>query len=359
MNSAMKIAIIGTSNSIGPRGYVPALSQHPAVSRVGNFSLGHSTSIALAYTAHRINFTEWDFCVLDFSVNEEASTKKPEDLFRIESCLNYLLDQMAESGCLPVVLIMPTERGRGKILQVHEFYLRYATSKGLPLFDGFSFLRDLEVTNSALDASEYFRDPDHLAPWASSLLGYHLADRLSRIDMKQHTISFPSLNSAQYSYLPMSEVAPEQTFVERHTSLTSARFLHLSKNQKVVLEGIRPGKVVGIGININQTNALLRFQSSARDSNAFYSERYFNTDPGKFTFVIRVIPEISVLDKTLSLEVLEFPKPELAKHYMDHPAQAEVHGIAIEHEAVTMRSYEVSPAIMPLQTEIPAENLKR
>lgn len=355
----MKIAIIGTSNSIGPRGYVPALSQHPAVSGVGNFSLGHSTSIALAYTAHRINFAEWNFCILDFSVNEEASVKKPDDLVRIENCLNYLLDQMAGSGCLPVVLIMPTERGRGKTLPVHEFYINYASSKGLPVFDGFSFLRDLETANDELDASDYFRDPDHLAPWASSILGRHLADRLSRIDMKQHIIGHPSLSSVQYSYLLMAEVAPRHNFTERRTSLTSARFLHLRKNQKIVLEGIRPGRAVGIGININQTNALLHFQASNKSSNAFYSERYFNTDPEKFTFVIRVIPELPVVDNSISLEVLEFPKPELAKHYTDHPAQAEVHGIAIEHEAVTMRSYEVTPAIMPLQAAARAEDLRK
>ncbi|MGZ8219207.1 hypothetical protein, partial [Methylomagnum sp.] len=157
----MRIAIIGTSNSLMASGYTYGLAQSTKVTRVENFSMGGSISLLASVTTRGVDFSKFDVCLLDFAVNEALFVGyiSTDDMYAYERAI---VGRLIAAGCLPVILIIPRKQMGGKRDLVREYHLRLAQELNLPYFDITSYLEKFTVTKG-IERAVLFKDGGHLA----------------------------------------------------------------------------------------------------------------------------------------------------------------------------------------------------
>jgi hypothetical protein len=250
----MKIAVFGTSNSILKNGYVSGLRFSPYVDTVQQFCLGHSTSVSLPYTTKGVNFDDFDYCLVDFVVNEETFEKFPESHREIRNRLDFLISLLAEKKCVPVAMIMPVQIRVDKPLPVYRLYLEYFREHNFPVFDGYDALRRL-MAGSDTPLPSYFRDPSHLSNWAATALGLALGEQLAAFadklldrrvsTVRGHTFGYVRFNPRHNRAIPV---------VTRKSALSTERFLRIGAEERILF-GIGEAEAVsGVGLNLGQTN---------------------------------------------------------------------------------------------------------
>lgn len=126
----MKIALIGTSNSIIKNGYYHKLSGMLPKGVVDRYSLGATTSLTASYMIRKYNIADrYDFVILDFNINEYKAFfdegLPPEHCvsFFSNACLNLI-----GKKCKPLVLILKDE----EFEFVESYQERFATFFDIP-----------------------------------------------------------------------------------------------------------------------------------------------------------------------------------------------------------------------------------
>jgi hypothetical protein len=97
-----------TSNAIFANGYVHALRQHPMVSEVTNLAMGGSSSNAFAYWRQSVNFSRFDFCMLDDCVNDSTLFGSGlQSLQNVRACLVDAILTIEQSASIPLLSMLP------------------------------------------------------------------------------------------------------------------------------------------------------------------------------------------------------------------------------------------------------------
>ncbi|MFD2845400.1 SGNH/GDSL hydrolase family protein [Paracoccus cavernae] len=166
----MRLLVFGTSNSILKNGYVDALRNHPDVSRLERIGPGGSTSVMLPYVGADVIFSEYDYVVLDASVNDGAFLEwgllRPDE---IRENLLWVCKAALRAGCVPVFLCMPNRLHLDVGDQALGVYRAVADAVGLALVDGYAFVRATAETDG-VPAADLFKDDLHLLPEVSARL---------------------------------------------------------------------------------------------------------------------------------------------------------------------------------------------
>lgn len=288
----MRIAVIGTSNAILKGGYTFGIREHPAVTRFDNFSLGASTTVILPKVAAECDLTGYDVVLFDFAVNEEIWVRQgTATLENLRSALDGFIAGLPPET-VPGIVVMPTHLGLGQRLPVHDFYRSYATARGYPLLDGFE---DIDALASGREAQlELFMDPEHLQREVAHGFGGRIVEALLRWReaAPERGAEQALARRQEYRAFGPEEVENGET-VERGSSLIRGRFVRIGRDGRIAFRYAEPVEIVGVGLNLAQTNGYVLIRSGSATSHAVVLPRYYKGDATSLTYVVMPVRPIS------------------------------------------------------------------
>lgn len=166
----MRVLVFGTSNSILKSGYVDALRAHPDVTRLDRVGLGGSSSIMLPYVGADVVFGEYDYVVLDCSVNDGAfagwGILQPSE---IRENLLWVCKAALQAGCVPIFLCMPNRSYLDTEDPAIGVYREVVAECQLALIDGYAFVHATAAADGVA-VGDLFMDDLHLRPEVAARL---------------------------------------------------------------------------------------------------------------------------------------------------------------------------------------------
>jgi hypothetical protein len=257
----LKVCVIGTSNAVMRDGYVEALRTSPHIECLQNFSLGGACSQAFAFHRRRIDFSQFDLCILDFCVNDTTLvTSGLQSIDRIEPVLAEAIAIIRQNGCVPTLFILPLlYRGESP---VPDLYVEIAHKHRVPFFDGYRVISELLTTCTGLEQKSLFEDPFHIHRWIARELISWLIDAFMRVGKIQ--AGGPYLYGvARHEFVDIVGCFGAGFDIrERQTSLLCGRLRDL--NPSTVLDIALPdhARVVGVAFDMSNSRGILSLTGS-------------------------------------------------------------------------------------------------
>lgn len=258
----MRIAIIGTSNSLMASGYTHGVAQSTKVTKIENFSMGGSISLLASVTTKGVDFSQFDVCLLDFAVNEPFFLLRgisTDDLYAYERAI---AGKLIAAGCLPVILILPRRRMGGRRDIVREHHLRLARDLNLPYFDVTRYL-DAFTAAKGIERPLIFKDGGHLARWFAIALGHQIAEGLDKILREGVEFIDQPWAHNQYHAASVSRLVARKAQIIRQNSLFSLRFARLWAGDKIQLDASPGSAACGIWANFASSGAIMRLSGES------------------------------------------------------------------------------------------------
>lgn len=163
----MRIAIVGTSNSIMRDGWVAALRELRPHDEIDNHSIGASTSLYGSFIVdHEKIADRYDVCFLDFCVNDQAYNLTGD------FALNYavasycgLLQKFKGANCRALPLLFPVRSAfeNSEKRSVIEYAARACSAFGYPTLDILGII-DRVRNDLGLSGDDLYLDGAHLRP---------------------------------------------------------------------------------------------------------------------------------------------------------------------------------------------------
>ncbi len=175
----MKVAIVGTSNSLLKDGWVKYYRELNKDVQIDNYSLGANTSLYGHYILEKKRILEeYDYCIVDFAVNDQANLdlKLISEELLMASYLD-LIRKFKYSRCIPVFIILPIipywQNPESCIVRKIIIYLcqKFGVMY-IDVYDFFSGLSD-DFAEECL-----FRDYGHISSFAAKCLALQLLSSL-------------------------------------------------------------------------------------------------------------------------------------------------------------------------------------
>lgn len=186
----MRIAIIGTSNSVMTRGWANALRKiSPEHWEIENLSLGASPSLYGSFAISREKVAEnFDFALLDFTVNDQQFLDI-SNLSRDYLAASYagMLRHFATENarCAPICLFLPQRAFalEGKGTDAYSICTSICERYDVEYIDGFATVQRLVKAGIGVD--EIFADWGHLTPEYQIIMAEKVLDFLSNVTPKK------------------------------------------------------------------------------------------------------------------------------------------------------------------------------
>lgn len=251
----MKLLVLGTSNSILKGGYVDALRIHPNITTINRVGPGGSTSIMLPFFGEEIDFSEFDFVIVDTSINDGAFLDWGL-LMESEAMdnLRWLLRTATTAGCMPVILCMPNRARMNGGDTALALYKKAASEYRAPLFDGYKFAETC-AREIQRPVNELFQDDLHLLPSIAALMAPAI------VDLCRETKCFPT-PSVAFRRIEAGDL--NLPLRDRQTSLLSAQCAILSAEDCVCLALKLGERLAGVVYNAGRTSGSLIFKGQEK-----------------------------------------------------------------------------------------------
>jgi len=293
----MRIAIIGTSNSILRGGYVAGIEKFPGVF-VKNMSRGASTTVLLPALVKKHDYGQYDYIVFDFGVNEEAWVRAgTTTLAQIQDNIETFLSCIHASNAVPVFCILARRDGISAELPVRRFYREFARTRGFPCFDSYEFLAERFPSSSS--SPPVFLDDEHLSREIAYQFGAHVAASLSSRQGCSSTRELKIVRCRRTEFVNYSQMETDSLhIVTRTSSLVDESFVQLSGTQAVRVNFPSASEIVGIAINRAQSRGGLRIVSGGVVSKCLWNDHNYKGDDHSLiysVFPIKNLPGSSFL----------------------------------------------------------------
>lgn len=254
----MRIAVVGTSNSMMKHGYADAIARSMRVADCRNMSVGKSVSLLFALTTEGLDFSQYDFCIFDFTVNEEIFVRHGITRAAMRDCVLSLAGRAWTSGCLPVLLMLPRRSVLARHSHIRDHYLAIAAELNLPFFDVICHVERLEAERG-LARDDMFQDDGHLAEWLAIALGHQLLDALSGLARQSREAIPTPWFCFDYRPLTAASLAGADTAtVRRENSVFRLDFAELRPGQAKRASLPAGSEIVGLYANLAATAGFLR-----------------------------------------------------------------------------------------------------
>ena len=261
----MRVLLSGTSNSVLARGVNYPLANDPRVSVFLNQSYGASGSVAVGDHLRKIDFSQYDFCVLDYCVNEEVFIWQNESSVDVAmNNMNAAIDAASKSRCQPIVLILPTSKRANHKRPFEDAIITELFSRGVPVFNFYEFAKEL-VRVSELEFSDLFLDPMHIRRELGQFIGQVVLDYMEQSADKPSGLEETELRYHPLDFVPMDriEVSGDAEIVRRETKLASAKLLRIQPGAQ--LKFMVPDSTTGVTEIIGMTCNAARSVGSLTD----------------------------------------------------------------------------------------------
>lgn len=247
----MRVLLSGTSNSIIADGISTVLARSPDVTQFRNASYGASGTVAIGDHLRGIDFAAHDVCIIDYCVNEEVFLF--QNLTALEDALSNMfnmVDAASRAGCLPVILILPTQQRIGRIRPLEAGLVARLRAFGVPFFNTYDYITALGE-RYAIPPDELFMDANHIQRWLNKFIGQTIIDFLKGFDF-----SALRLRETGQTYRPLAFLAHEQLAITgdsqtvlHETRLMTRELLSLAPGAVMQLDLASPCILSGVTLN--------------------------------------------------------------------------------------------------------------
>lgn len=349
----MKIAVVGTSNSLRREGYFPFLAADPRVSEAVNLSIGASTSLHTIESTANCDFSQFDFALLEFAVNEEAILAGGGlDLAVVKGVVSNLIVRCLSDRCIPVIVIFPRLLRRGQKSAMQLFYRNLAECYSVPFLDIYEVV-DFIRENSDISDFAIFKDSAHIEQWICCALSDIIIKGLQDLAGCPDRFVKMRVEAPGYASLPLVDIMPTwaERMVERSTSRSRARFAPAVSRDVLTLAGISAKAIVGVVVNLTETDCILRITAGETAlidlRNVYYKNPNFRLVVSSFPLPDRIeIPDGAIILQPLDSSAAEGSAVSSAKMELGRIRRLAVG--ALEISAVLVERPEtVSSSIRP------------
>lgn len=262
----VRAAILGTSNSIMKNGYLIGLANND-VEVVRNASLGSSHAVMVPFRLPLLEDVDFDVLILDVVVNEQKAYLAK--LYNLELSLEifvFLLAWCFRKRVSLVVLLMPNKSAfrSEELLNAHAMrshYRKICGRFGVPVFDGFEFVERLAGFWNR-SAVSFFKDSHHLNGFCAQVLGRALGCYLHTQLAPFSILQDREVQSSDFRFVSAIQATHSIEIVERKTSIASVNFLRLVPGEKIAISFPDRCEVVGVVLNMSQTNASILLEGA-------------------------------------------------------------------------------------------------
>jgi hypothetical protein len=327
----MRVLLSGTSNAIIARGLNYPLGRDPRVTSFTNRSYGASGTVALADHLRNIDFSQYDFCVLDYCVNEEVFISINESTS--DSAMNSLfsaIDAASLAGCQPLVVILPTSTRLNYPRPFENGIMDELATRSVPVFNFYTVAHQF-AAHTGLTFHDMFLDPMHIHRELGSVIGTALINYMAeRIETP------PTLTTLDRTYDPLDfvpytefQVNGEVTAVTRESSLLTRDCFAISPNAQITVTAPSAGKITGISFDASRSVGDIKTQDATQTCLSLKPSSSFFRKTPNLTQMVLPVPQPITLDKNNSSTLhysFDGPLTDI------HPSAAmTLSGISIRH----------------------------
>lgn len=233
----MKIAVVGTSNSILASGYFPLYKAMEYPNQVENFSHGASYCHYIPFALEKYAILDnYDFLITDCCPNDGSffPYARTENWFYNE--LYSIFSHIKEKNCKHLHLIFPTDIP----FAIHEeIHRQVCTELGIPFLDIGAILKNsLQKPEQPL-----YADKMHIAPYYAKQLACIIKQKQQEITNTQTPISNSFLYKHKeyflYDLTKNSNKLPAKTpVITLATSLRTEKFIQLKHGDEICIENL-------------------------------------------------------------------------------------------------------------------------
>jgi tetratricopeptide (TPR) repeat protein len=195
---AIKIGIVGNSNSVMNNGYVKTLEQTPGLA-ITNRSIGSSPNVVLLDFLGRETVLDYDFIIIETAVVDfiQAGALYPRE--RSQETLELFIGQIrSASRAQVIILTIPTRYAllAPDAYWQEQLYRDTAARLGVPILDGFRLIRQLIGQAKITAAGTYLTRAEQLA--AAFGLPGNLAPSLAWRDLRDRFVHTNALGVSAF-----------------------------------------------------------------------------------------------------------------------------------------------------------------
>lgn len=252
----MRVLLSGTSNSVLAKSLNYSFNTDPAVTDFTNVFYGASGTVALGDHLRKVDFSQHDFCVLDYCVNEEVFIWQKDS--SIDAAMNNLyamIDASAQAGCQPIVMIFPSSTRANHKRPLEEAIIDQLRARGIPVFNFYDFASRL-TAQSGLDFKDLFLDPMHVRREIGHFMGKTAVAYMKSVAAAGRPAPEASeLNYRPLSFVPFQEVTVScsRQIERRETKLAAAELLRITPGTRLDFAIKAPAEVIGMTYNAART----------------------------------------------------------------------------------------------------------
>jgi hypothetical protein len=251
----MKVLVLGTSNSILKRGWVPGFRSALRNAVVENRSVGASPGIQFALEA-QTDFSRYDVVFFDSIPNDqEYAGLNALDADRKVSLWNDIIYDLCSIISSSARLVILGFCHRDAIASDHDVYTcrhRIAELLGVQFIDIRSMIVRLLETGLYTVEQLYGDHPAHIAEWLAFEIGHHIGAIVRLEPTSAHRKSYYGAN--HFSSLPAETIS--DTICTRENSYLSMRTVQLGAGFQLQLPETH--ECLGFSINLAQTHCCLQ-----------------------------------------------------------------------------------------------------
>jgi hypothetical protein len=340
------VTVVGTSNSVMSSGYTSSLESE-TLRIAKNVSLGSSHPVFIPYRLDHLANLPSDVLVLDLAVNEQRALQRGlYDLGLSRQIFEYTLSYCAAAKAIPIVLIMPSlddytnyRNGVSEGPNVRQHYIDMCNEMNVPYFDSYLLLDKL-ARYWRREPTTFFLNNAHLNPFFAQILGAALNRAILDLDSRR---AHPDLNVGNrkavlhpFEAIPLAtDKVPAEAIIRRRTSITEVDLVRLSMNQKIEFSIPPSSSVVGLVINMAQTNASIEISATHTHSKRL-DNLYFDPSRSLWHCAWSVLNPVYTCSGDITLRAVE---PQLTHEDNDHTAPGRLSTLDVGQDIVAEMSH--------------------
>ncbi len=265
----MKIAILGTSNSILKNGYAPLYQALEFPNQVDNYSIGATICQFIPFALEKYAiFKNYDFLITDCCPNDSDCfycKQRTADWFYNE--LFTILSTIKEARIKHLHLIFPYKNSQ--VLQ--KMHVQVCKELSIPYLDIGSI-----ITNATPRSErEPMQDIHHVSPFFSKQFAYVIKEKRKEISKNPVQTSGKTHIAKKYIYYDLTKnLQQKYPVITRATSHLTENFIHIQNKQEILLDKLPALNLEGLYFYSNKEAGL--FNLSSANSVCNYS-LYFPT----------------------------------------------------------------------------------
>ena len=233
----MKIAVVGTSNSILASGYFPLYRAMEYPNQVDNFSHGASYCHYIPFALEKYAILEnYDFLITDCCPNDGSFFPYARTETWLYNELYSVFSHIKEKNCKHLHLIFPTNLP----FAVHEeIHRQVCTELAVPFLDIGAILKNSPQT----PGQPLYADKMHIAPFYAKQLSCIIRQKRQEItnslEQTEHSFSCKHKEYFIYDLTKNNNKLLAKTPVITHaTSLRTEKFIQLKQGDEICLENL-------------------------------------------------------------------------------------------------------------------------